>query len=147
METQFYNDNRNFFKKLLFHNDHVIRTRAVCVLAEIGGEDAVRPISIVLERDEDELVRHEAAFSLGQLGLTTGISSLSKALENDKSIFVRHEAAIALGIIGSEEGRKILNNSLNGVTKVKKSAIVALANLDYISRTRKINKFTRMTEG
>jgi hypothetical protein len=31
--------------------------------------------------------------------------------------------------------------------EVKKSAIVALANLDYILNSKRINKFTRMTGG
>ena len=76
MENQFNNNNFEFFDKLAFHNDHVIRTRAICIMAEIGGDKAVGTISKVLEKDSDELVRHEAAFSLGQLGFATGIKPL-----------------------------------------------------------------------
>ncbi|HZA42612.1 MAG TPA: HEAT repeat domain-containing protein [Nitrososphaeraceae archaeon] len=58
----------DYFKKLLGHEDNVIRTRAVCILAEIGGRRAVKAICDTLKNDKDALVRHEAAFALGQLG-------------------------------------------------------------------------------
>ena len=148
MENEFNNQNSEFFNKLAFHHDPVIRTRAICIIAEISGEEAVNTISKVLAKDIDDLVRHEAAFSLGQLGFTSGIKALADAVKNDSSIFVRHEAAIALGVIGSEDARGILIDALNDSNEeVKKSAIVALANLDYIFRSKKINKFTRLTGG
>jgi HEAT repeat protein len=148
MENEFNNKNSEFFNKLAFHHDLVIRTRAICIIAEISGEEAVNTISKVLANDIDDLVRHEAAFSLGQLGFTSGIQALSDAVKNDSSIFVRHEAAVALGVIGSEDARGILVDALNDTNEeVKKSAIVALANLDYIFRSKKINKFTRLTGG
>ena len=148
MENEFNNKNSEFFNKLAFHHDPVIRTRAICIIAEIRGEEAVNTISKVLANDIDDLVRHEAAFSLGQLGFTSGIKALSDAIKNDSSIFVKHEAAVALGVIGSEDARGILIDALNDShEEVKKSAIVALANLDYIIRSKKINKFTRLTGG
>jgi len=148
MENEFNNKNTEFFNKLAFHHDPVIRTRSICIIAEIGGEEAVNTISKVLAKDFDELVRHEAAFSLGQLGFTSGIKALSDAVKDDSSIFVRHEAAVALGIIGSEDARGILIDALNDSSEeVKKSAIVALANLDYIFKSKKINQFTRLTGG
>ena len=148
MENQFNNNNLEYFDKLAFHHDHVIRTRAICIMAEIGGDKAVETISKVLEKDSDELVRHEAAFSLGQLGFASGIKSLTYALKNDSSIFVRHEAAVALGVIGSEDARITLIEALNDSSEeVKKSAIVALANLDYIFKSKKRNQFTRLTGG
>jgi HEAT repeat protein len=148
MENEFNNNNTEYFNKLAFHHDPVIRTRAICIMAEMGGEEAVNTIGTVLINDNDELVRHEAAFSLGQLGFTSGIKVLSDAVKNDSSMFVRHEAAVALGVIGSEHARAILIDALNDSSEeVKKSAIVALANLDYISKSKKINKFTRLTGG
>ena len=148
MESEFNANNKDFFRNLLFHPDHVIRTRAVCIFADIAGEKSIIPISIVLKNDLDELVRHEAAFSLGQLGFTSGIKPLCEAVDKDPSFFVRHEAAVALGVIGSEEARETLIRALNDKScEVRKSAEVALANLDYISTTQKINKFTKMTGG
>ena len=148
MEKEFHNKNFQFFSKLSVNHDPVIRTRAICIIADLGGENAVETISKALKEDVDELVRHEAAFSLGQLGFTNAIKPLSDAVEKDPSIFVRHEAAIALGVIGSEDARSILLSALNDPSEeVKKSAMGALSNLDYILNYKKINKFTRMTGG
>jgi deoxyhypusine monooxygenase len=148
MERQFDNKNEQYFKEMLDHHDNVVRTRAVCILADIAGEDAVKPIGKVLKKDGDALVRHEAAFSLGQLGYTSGIAALADSVRSDPSFFVRHEAAVALGVIGSEEARKTLKEALNDESKeVRDSAAVALANLDYIKATSSKSRFTKMTGG
>jgi deoxyhypusine monooxygenase len=148
MEKHFDVNDEIFFKKLLKHEDYVVRTRAVCILAEISDEKAVDFIGDVLLNDVDSLVRHEAAFSLGQLGYISGINFLSKAVLTDPSFFVRHEAAIALGVIGSEESRSILKQALDDERQeVRESAMVALANLDYVSYVKRNNKFTKMTGG
>ena len=148
MERQFDAGNSNYFLNMLSNNDKVIRTRAICILAEIAGENSVEPIAEVLKNDIDPLVRHEAAFSLGQLGFTSGISALSRALASDHSFFVRHEAAIALGVIGSEEGREALTEALkDNSEEVRESANIALANIDYVSITKRTNKFSKMTGG
>ena len=98
--------------------------------------------------DDDALVRHEAAFSLGQLGFTSGLKALSDATLKDPSFFVRHEAAVALGVIGSEKARRTLKDALKDKNKaVRDSAVVALANLDYIKATSSNSKFTKMTGG
>ena len=148
MEKQFDDKNEQYFKDLLAHNDVVIRTRCICILADIGGKDAIEHISQVLTNDKDPLVRHEAAFSLGQLGLTSAVDALSQAVESDPSFFVRHEAAVALGVIGSEKARTSLNKALKDKSEeVQQSAIIALANLDYISAMKRNNQFTKMTGG
>lgn len=148
MEKHFDIQDESFFEKLLKHEDYIIRTRAVCILADISGEKAVDLIGDVLLNDEDHLVRHEAAFSLGQLGYSSGINFLTKAVLTDPSFFVRHEAAIALGVIGSELSRNALKQALDDEhQEVRESAFVALANLDYISYVKRNNKFTKMTGG
>jgi HEAT repeat protein len=149
MERQFESKDEEYFKNLLKHDDGIVRTRAVCILADIAAENAVEPIGEVLKHDSNALVRHEAAFSLGQLGFTSGIQALSDAVESDPSFFVRHEAAVALGVIGSEDARKTLEESLRSdkSEEVRESAMVALANLDYIKAVNRNNKFTRMTGG
>jgi HEAT repeat protein len=148
MERQFDSKNEQYFEGLLDHHDNVVRTRAVCILADIAGENAVKPIGKVLKHDSDSLVRHEAAFSLGQLGYTSCISALTDSVRSDPSFFVRHEAAVALGVIGSEEARKTLKDALNDKNKeVRDSARVALANLDYIKATSSTGRFTKMTGG
>jgi HEAT repeat protein len=148
METEYDNQNEQYFKDLLKHEDSVIRTRIICILADISGVDAVDSISRVLENDKNALVRHEAAFSLGQLGYTAATAALSNAVKSDPSYFVRHEAAVALGVIGSEDARETLNEALKDESEeVRESAIIALANLDYVSTIKRNNKFTRMTGG
>jgi deoxyhypusine monooxygenase len=149
MEAQFDKKNIEYFRKMLKHEDYVIRTRAVCILADIAGEDAVDDISDVLLNDPDGLVRHEAAFSLGQMGFRKAIPALAKAVEIDDNPFVRHEAAVALGVIGSQEARDILSKALNDRSEeVRESAIIALSNLDYIIKMKDSNsKFAKMTGG
>ena len=148
METQYDNQNEQYFKDLLIHEDSVIRTRVICILADISGVDAVDSISRVLENDKNALVRHEAAFSLGQLGYPAATAALSNAVKSDPSYFVRHEAAIALGVIGSEDARETLNEALKDESEeVRESAIIALANIDYVSTIKRNNKFARMTGG
>lgn len=148
MEQHFDKKDEEYFKNLINHKDYVIRTRAICILADISGEKAINSIGEVLLNDADQLVRHEAAFSLGQLGYTSGIEALSKAVLDDTSFFVRHEAAVALGVIGSEISRKTLEQALNDESEeVKESAIIALANLDYVAHVKRTNKFTSLTGG
>ncbi len=148
MEKEFEDKNIAHFRKLLKHNDYVIRTRSVCILADIAGEDAVDDISDVLLNDPDGLVRHEAAFSLGQMGFRSGVPALSKAVKNDESMFVRHEAAVALGVIGSQDGRDILTAALNDKDEeVRESAVIALSNLDFVSQSDKTSRFAKMTGG
>lgn len=148
METQYDNQNEQYFKDLLSHEDNVIKTRVICILADISGVDAVESISRVLQSDKNALVRHEAAFSLGQLGYPAATAALSNAVKSDPSYFVRHEAAVALGVIGSEDARETLNEALKDESEeVRESAIIALANLDYVSTIKRNNKFTRMTGG
>lgn len=76
MEKQFDERNVPFFESLLDHEDYVIRTRSVCILANIAGEKAVESIAKVLKNDADALVRHEAAFLLVNLGSQVGLNRL-----------------------------------------------------------------------
>jgi HEAT repeat protein len=148
MEKKYEDNNKQYFENLLNHQNYIIRTRAVCILVDLAGEESVKNLSKVLEQDTNALVRHEAAFSLGQLGFSTAISSLSRAVESDQSFFVRHEAAIALGVIGSSKARTTLKGALvDSSEEVRQSALVALANLKYISTMKRKNKFTTMTGG
>ncbi len=148
MERAFDKHDIDYFRRMARDEDFVIRTRAVCILADIGDENVIDDISYVLLNDPNELVRHEAAFSLGQMGFKKGLDALIRAVKNDESMFVRHEAAIAIGVIGAEEGRKVLEEALGDKDKeVRESAIIALSNIDYVSSIKQTNKFTRLTGG
>ena len=148
MEERYEKKEVNFFVKLLDHEDYVIRTRATCILVDLGGEDKVPDIGKVLKNDPNELVRHEAAFSLGQMCYPSGIEHLEDATKNDPSMFVRHEAAIALGVIGSQKSKKVLEEALEDSDKpVRESAVVALSNLSFMKDFSKNEKFARLTGG
>ena len=148
MEEKYEKKDTEYFVNLLDHQDYVIRTRATCILVDIGGEDKVNHIAKILKDDPNELVRHEAAFSLGQMCHPSGIKPLEDATKNDPSMFVRHEAVIALGIIGSKDSIKTLEEALNDPDKpVVESAVVALSNIDFMGKLSKNEKFAKLTGG
>jgi len=148
MENKFEKKDVGYFVNLLTDEDYVIRTRATCILVDIGGEDKVAHIAKVLKDDPNELVRHEAAFSLGQMGYQSGISPLEDATKNDPSMFVRHEAAIALGVIGSQNAKVTLEKALDDPDgSVRESAVVALSNLQFLEKLSKNEKFAKLTGG
>jgi len=148
MEERFEKKDKDYFVKLLTHDDYVVRTRATCILVDFGGEDKIQYISKVLKNDLNELVRHEAAFSLGQMGYSSGIEALEDATKNDSSMFVRHEAAIALGVIGSKDATQTLQKALHDPDKpVVESAVVALSNIEFMDKLGTNEKFAKLTGG
>lgn len=148
MEEKYEQKDADYFVKLIVHDDFVIRTRATCILVDLGGEDKVKYVAKVLKNDSNELVRHEAAFSLGQMGYSSGIKPLEDATKNDPSMFVRHEAAIALGVIGSKDAIPTLEEALKDPDKpVVESAVVALSNIDFMDKLSKNEKFAKLTGG
>lgn len=148
MEDAYDNKRVEYFKALLKHEDYTIRARAVCILVDLAGDDVVDDIAEVLLHDPNALVRHEAAYSLGQLGYAKAVDALIYAMLNDPNPFVRHESAIALGVIGSERAREALIKALNDeIIEVRESAVIALANLDYLAYSKSKSRFTRMTGG
>lgn len=148
MEEKYEQKDADYFVKLIVHDDFVIRTRATCILVDLGGEDKVQHVAKVLKNDLNELVRHEAAFSLGQMGYSSGIKPLEDATKNDPSMFVRHEAVIALGVIGSKDAKPTLEEALKDPDKpVVESAVVALSNIDFMDKLSKNEKFAKLTGG
>lgn len=148
MEEKYEQKDADYFVKLIVHDDFVIRTRATCILVDLGGEDKVQYVAKVLKNDSNELVRHEAAFSLGQMGYSSGIKPLEDATKNDPSMFVRHEAAIALGVIGSKDAIPTLEEALKDPDKpVVESAVVALSNIDFMDKLSKNERFAKLTGG
>ena len=148
MEERYEKKDKKYFTHLLEHNDFVIRTRAVCILVDLGGEEMVPHVAKVLKNDPNELVRHEAAFSLGQMCYRSGIKPLEDAVRSDPSFFVRHEAAIALGVIGSQEAKETLQRALEDSSEpVRESAVVALSNLQFMEKLSKNERFAKLTGG
>ena len=148
MEAKYEQKDTDYFISLLEHPDYVVRTRATCILVDFGGEDKIPYIAKVLKNDENELVRHEAAFSLGQMSYSGAILPLTDATLNDPSMFVRHEAAIALGVVGNKDAKDALEKALDDPDKpVVESAVVALANIEFMEKLSKNEKFAKLTGG
>ncbi|MDG6991096.1 MAG: HEAT repeat domain-containing protein [Nitrososphaerota archaeon] len=113
----------------------VLRVHAVCILAEVGGQNSVPTLSDVLLNDPDPLVRHEAAFSLGQIGLSEGNLALAEAVIRDKDPIVRHESAAALGSVGSANSEAVLNRALSDPDEmVRNSAKASLFNIRFLKQ-------------
>ena len=124
----------NFFINLLQQDESIsVRTRCVCVLADIGDNSVVPILSELLKNDETPLVRHEAAFTLGQLGFPQCVTYLIEAMLTDIDHVVRHEAAVALGSIGNESARDALIRATSDEDQlVSHSAYSSLLNLDLL---------------
>lgn len=117
-----------------------MRTRAVCILADIGDVTVVPILSEILKNDKTPLVRHEAAFTLGQLGFSQSLDFLIDAMLHDVDSVVRHESAVALGSIGDESAREALIKALDDKDQlVVHSAFSSLLNLDYLKNHNKEN--------
>ena len=128
-------DEAYFVKVLNTESSLVLRVHAVCILAEVGGENSTETLADVLLHDADPLVRHEAAFSLGQIGLSKANGPLERAVMTDPEAIVRHEAAAALGSIGNPSAKKVLRLALEDRDEiVRNSARTSLFNLDFLKR-------------
>jgi HEAT repeat protein len=136
MEAAWEKENEPYFIKVLTTEPSlVLRVHAVCILAEVGGEDCIPVLSDVLLNDPDPLVRHEAAFSLGQIGLQDGNRALAQALLKDRDPIVRHESAAALGSVGSQDSVEVLTRALSDEDElVRNSAKASLFNIKFLKQ-------------
>lgn len=136
MEDAFQSRDEKFFIRVIGEEPSlVLRVHAVCILAEIGGGEAIPALSDVLLHDPDPLVRHEAAFSLGQIGLSRANRALEKSVMTDMDAIVRHEAAAALGSIGNASAERILKLALKDEAAiVRNSAKTSLFNLEFLRK-------------
>ena len=134
MEEAWERKDESYFVRVLHTEPSlVLRVHAVCILAEVGGEESVPALSDVLLHDPDPLVRHEAAFSLGQMGFPEGNKALSKAVIEDRDPIVRHESAAALGSVGSSESEAVLTKALSDPDEmVRNSARASLFNIEFL---------------
>ncbi|MEM3110147.1 MAG: HEAT repeat domain-containing protein [Candidatus Caldarchaeum sp.] len=135
MEEKYREKDAEYFRTLLKSGDFVIRARATCILAEIGGRDYIHDLAEVLLHDDNPIVRHEAAYSLGQLGYREAIPYLVESVKKDPHPIVRHESAIALGVIGRTDPVPDLIEALKDESpEVVDSAIIALSNIEFCKR-------------
>ncbi|NSL75300.1 MAG: HEAT repeat domain-containing protein [Thaumarchaeota archaeon] len=124
----------NFFIDLLQQDESIsVRTRCVCILADIGDNSVVPVLPEILKNDETSLVRHEDAFTFGQLGFPQCVTHLIEAMLTDIDHVVRHESAVALGSIGDEVSRDALVRATSDEDQlVSHSAHSSLLNLDLL---------------
>ncbi len=143
IEEEFRKKNEGFVVDVLSKPQSLlIRIHAVCMLAEIGGEQCISALARVLREDDSPLGRHEAAFTMGQLGLKSAVPALLTAVQEDPSPIVRHESAVALGSIGDQFARDVLKDALDDPDEdVRMSAQIALADLDYSRSLAQKNQF------
>ena len=136
MEDAFQRKDESYFVKVLQTEPSLVRrVHAVCILAEVGGENSVPTLSDVLLHDPDPLVRHEAAFSLGQIGNAEGNAALAEAVVKDKDPIVRHESAAALGSVGSADSEGVLTRALEDEDEmVRNSARASLFNIRFLKQ-------------
>jgi HEAT repeat protein len=134
MEEAWASKDESYFVNVLkTESSLVLRVHAVCILAEVGGDECIPTLADVLQHDPDPLVRHEAAFSLGQIGLSQGNAPLARAVSEDPDPIVRHESAAALGSIGSADSEKVLTRALSDKDEmVRNSAAASLFNIKFL---------------
>ena len=84
-----------FLIKLLKDPDATVRRSAVAALAEIGDQQALAPISMLLLTDPDPQARIEAAFRLSKFGGIAALPALASALK-DRDANVRRLAEAGL---------------------------------------------------
>src|SRR2546426_11292348 len=81
MEWAFSKGELAYFQKVLDEKPSIVlRTHAVCMLADMKSEAAVPLLAGALQEDPSPLVRHEAAFALGQLEFKSAVPSLLEAM-------------------------------------------------------------------
>lgn len=154
MEEKYREKDAEYFRRLLYSDDFVVRARATCILAEIAGREHISDLAKVLLYDENPIVRHEAAYSLGQLGYREAIPYLVQSMKKDPNPIVRHESAIALGVIGREDPLPELVEALQDSSQeVVDSAVIAMSNIEFCKklfqteRDELAREFARKTGG
>jgi len=132
--------NTAYFVGLL--SDYVVRTRIMCVLVDLDGEDKFEHIAGVLGDDPNELVHHGTAFSLGRVGYSACVPHLERSSLGDTSIFIRPEAVITLGVVDNRGSREALTRPLFDPDEpAVVSTVVALLNIAFMKKLSKNEKF------
>lgn len=103
------------------------------ILENIGTDEVVDAVSMILEAHSCPIVRHEAAFVLGEIGSKTATHELKRLLEIEKDDVVKHEILFALGTTGRKEALKTLKEYLNHPEYiVSESAKIAIDRIEIL---------------
>ena len=89
-------------RDLLSNSNALVRKRAALAAGRIGDEDAVGPLTNLLEKDADPSVRAMAAFALGEVESEAGANALVALLKNKSGLVeLRARTIEALGKIAA----------------------------------------------
>ena len=103
------------------------------ILENIGTDEVVDAISMILEAHNCPVVRHEAAFVLGEIGTKTATHELKRLLETEKDDIVKHEILFALGTTGRKEALKTLKQYVDDPEYiVSESAKIAIDRIEIL---------------
>ena len=122
------------------------RFRALFMLRNLGGDEAVSEISRCFVDDSD-LLNHELAYCLGQMGNKTALRKLSEILSN-KSLapILRHEAGEALGAIGDESSLPVLEKFCSDdIQEVAETCKLAVYRINWCKYSRTKEKLLPST--
>jgi cyclophilin family peptidyl-prolyl cis-trans isomerase/HEAT repeat protein len=139
----------NDLKELLAHANPAIRKRAALAAGRIGNEDAVGPLSGLLQ-DKDAEVRAMAAFALGEVEAASGAAPLLPILKNaNEPAAVRARAIEALGKIAGalpreQEARRLelgaaILDALKSETGPRSDRLMAMLGVTAVLRARPAN--------
>jgi HEAT repeat protein len=114
--------------RLLIHPDEWARGRALRVLVEIGGEQAMSAAALTI-KDTSQEVRLNTVLALWKPGGGPQAADILMQALEDEDMLIRSRAARALGDNGDARARGPLLELLNNCQEVKVDAALALAHI------------------
>ncbi|HJS24325.1 MAG TPA: HEAT repeat domain-containing protein, partial [Pyrinomonadaceae bacterium] len=133
----------NDLRDLLSSSNVLVRKRAALAAGRIGEEDAIGPLTNLLEKDADPEVRAMAAFALGEVESEAGANALLAQLKNKSgSVELRARTIEALGKIAAalpkekEARQRELGAAILEALKSESNTPVVLLGLTAVLRSR-----------
>jgi len=128
-------------RALSYEKDAGVRRSAALVLGQMGEAKAIKPLTTLLQQDEDP-VREAAAWALGNLANAQSLEALVAAL-NDATPGVRKQAATSLAQLGDPQAIQPIIAALQKRDEATRDdllkALVQLsANLDETERVTRV---------
>ena len=130
-------------RDLFSSSNALVRKRAALAAGRIGEEDAIGPLTNLLEKDADPGVRAMAAFALGEIESEAGANALLALLKNKNDLVeLRARAIEALGKIAAalprekEARQRELGATILEALKSESNTPVVLLGLTAVLRSR-----------
>lgn len=107
-----------------------IRIQIAFELLNIGSEEAIQTLLMLLNYEDDPIVKHEIIFCLGEISSNLAIDPLLEELRQSQNIFVVHEALMSLGTLGNPISRPTIEEFVEDPRpEISISAKIALERL------------------